>query len=569
MNAVPGAQKEMHQMAGMLNDPIEVQVLWERCISMVDEAANRLVRAAFSTVARESNDFGCVLCDARGYGVAYTTRGTPRMGIILPRTIRAMLECLPISELKPGDILFSNDPWFGSGHLPDFYVAMPIFIGDKLVGFSGACSHVADVGGSLGPDAREVYEEGICFPPVKLYQESRRDNVIFSIIEKNVRVPEQVIGDLEALVASCRSTSSQLVELLQASGLDDLEELSANLATRTESAFRKAIEQVPDGTYGGVIEGDGFDDPVVLKCAITVRGSDIHVDCSGTSPQVSPGGINVVFNFTYSAFVYALKCILDPHTPFNEGMVRAITVYAPAQSILNAEFPAPVFARNQTAHYLPALVMDAMSKAVPSRVMAACGSPTNRTVFQGKRGHKGRPYSFMMISSGGMGACSDKDGYSCTPFPSNSGSPPVEVIESVVPLRINKKELRTDSGGAGEFRGGLGIELEIENVSSEPMRISTRMDRVKNPAEGLYGGMPGALAGIWLNGVTPIPSKGRGELPAGYRLVIHSPGGGGVGDPARRSPDSLHRDVGEGFVSEKAAQELYGDPGERGKVGAQ
>lgn len=541
----------------VFDDPVALEIIWERCISIVDEAADTLVRAAFSTVARESNDYGCVLCDADGVGIGHTTKGTPRMGMILPRTIRAILERIPAAELEPGDVLFTNDPWFGSGHLPDFYIAMPVFRDGKLVGFSGACSHVADIGGAITPDAREVYEEGICFPPVKLFRAGKPDEVIFSILRKNVRVHEQVIGDLNALIASCHTTSSELVKLMDDTGMDDLRPLSHTLNARTEQAFRAAIEEIPDGTYRSSIESDGLHHPITLQCAITVHGSDITIDCTGCSPQVSPGGINVVYNFTYSAFIYALKCILDPHTPYNEGITRPVKVHVPEGTILNPLFPAPVFARNQTAHYLPAVIMDALAQAIPERVMAACGAPTNRTVFTGPKGHDGRPFSFMMISSGGMGASSGKDGYSCTPYPSNSGSPPVEVVESVVPLTIRRKALRPDSGGAGEYRGGLGIELVVENSSGQTMQVSSRMDRVTHPPAGLQGGGNGGAAAIWRDDNKPFPPKGRGELASQQYLVIHSPGGGGFGDPAKRDPQKLNEDLREGYVSPRSAHDDY------------
>jgi N-methylhydantoinase B len=539
-------------------DAVALEILWERCISIVDEAADTLVRAAFSTVARESNDYGCALCDSDGVGIGYTTKGTPRMGIILPRTIRAILEKIPRDSLKPGDVLFTNDPWYGSGHLPDFYIAVPIFRKGKLVGISGACSHVSDIGGSIAPDSREVYEEGICFPPVKLFREGEPDTVLLAILEKNVRVPHMVIGDLNALIASCRRSAGELVRLMDDVGVDDLRPVAASLGARTEKAFREAIRTIPPGTYASEIQSDGFRSEITLKCAITVAGSDISIDCAGTSPQVSPGGINVVYNFTYSAFVYALKCILDPHTPYNEGITRPVKVTVPERTILNAQFPAPVFARNQTAHYLPTLVMDALAKAVPDRVMAACGSPTNRTTFHGRNGVDGRPFSYMMISSGGMGAASGKDGYSCTPYPSNSGSAPVEVIESVVPLTIRRKVLRPDSGGAGQYRGGLGIELVVENSSDETMHVASRMDRVKNPPRGLAGGGDGSTAAIWRADNQPFPPKGKGELRPGETITIHSPGGGGYGPPDSRAPDRLASDVEEGFVSADAAKALYG-----------
>jgi N-methylhydantoinase B len=547
----------MSAAPSIFEDPVALEILWERCISIVDEAADTLVRAAFSTVARESNDYGCVVCDADGVGIGHTTKGTPRMSMILPRTIRAVLERIPPDTLAAGDVLFTNDPWYGSGHLPDFYVTAPVFRNGRLVGFSGACSHVADIGGSGTADAREVYEEGICFPPVKLFRAGAPDEVLLSILRKNVRVNEQVIGDLNALIASCRTTASELVRLMDEYGIDDLRPLTRALGERTEKVFRDSIAEIPDGTYSSEITGDGFRSPIKLACAITVKGSDLAIDCTGCSPQVSPGGINVVYNFTYSAFIYALKCVLDPHTPYNEGITRPVKVFVPEGTILNPKFPAPVFARNQTAHYLPAVIMDALAKAVPERVMAACGAPTNRTVFRGRAGHDGKPFSFMMISSGGMGAAWGKDGYSCTPYPSNSGSAPVEVIESVVPLTIKRKILRADSGGAGQYRGGLGIVLEVENSSGQTMQVSTRMDRIDNPPEGLNGGLHGGPAGIWVDDKV-FPPKGQGELAPGHTLLLHSPGGGGFGEPAAREPQAISDDVREGYVTPAAARKLYG-----------
>ncbi len=547
----------MQHAPQIIDDPVILEIFWERCISIVDEAADTLVRAAFSTVVRESNDYGCAVCDSDGVGIGYTTKGTPRMSIILPRTIRAILEKIPPATLQAGDVLFTNDPWYGSGHLPDFYITMPIFRQGKLVGFAGASSHVADIGGTVTTGARQVYEEGICFPPVKLFRAGTPDDMIFAIIEKNVRVSDQVLGDLNALIASCRTSANEIVKLMDETGIDDLRPISQSLNARTERVFRRAIEEIPDGTYSSRIRTDGFDGEVYLQCAMTVRGSDIAIDCTGTSPQTSPGGINVVYNYTYSAFVYVLKCVLDPHTPYNEGITRPITVTVPPGTILNAQFPAPVFARNQTAHYIPAMAMDALSKAIPQRVMAACGAPTNRTMFGGPAGRDGRPFSYMMISSGGMGACAGKDGYSCTPYPSNSGSPPVEVIESVVPLTIRRKALRADSGGAGEFRGGLGIELVVENSSGQPMQVASRMDRVENPPLGLAGGGEGGLAGIWMDD-KPFPPKGRGELAPAHSMLIHSPGGGGYGPPRQRDADKLAEDLREGFVSTGSAEKNYG-----------
>jgi N-methylhydantoinase B len=545
-------------MSSFIQDPIALEILWERCISIVDQAAATLVRTAFSTITRESGDYGCVLCDVDGLSLCNTTRGTPPMAIIIPRTIRSMLEKIPAGELAPGDIIFTNDPYYGAGHLPDFCVAMPVFRNGRLVAFTGACSHVADAGGAIAPDAREAYEEGICFPPVRLFRNGVPDPVIFSIIEKNVRVPEQVIGDMNALVASCRTSAAELIKLMDETGMDDLRPLSHTLNARTEEAFRAAVKAIPEGTYCNSIVADGYRHPITLKCAITVRGGDIDIDCTGTSPQVSPGGVNVVYNFAYAFFCYTLKCILDPHTPYNEGLARPIRLHVPEGTVLNPRFPAPVFARNQTAHYLPALVMGALACAIPDKVMAACGSPANRTVFTGSRGHDGRPFSFMMIMSGGMGACRGQDGYSCTPYPSNSGAPPVEVVETVVPLTIRRKAYRPNSGGAGAFRGGLGIEFLIENNSDRAIHVSSRMDRIDHPPEGLHGGQHGGAAGIWRNGTAPFPSKGREELHPGEYLVIHSPGGGGFGHARERDSVKVQEDLREGYVTREHAIERYG-----------
>lgn len=540
-------------------DPVTLEILWSRLISIADESAAALLRTSFSTIVRESNDYATVLMDANGDSLSENTAGIPSFVGILPRTLKHLLARYPKETWKPGDCVITNDPWMATGHLPDITMAAPIFYKGKLVGFSGSIAHSPDIGGSLwSADCRELYEEGLRIPPIKFLKEGQPNEDVFEFILGNVRVQEQVLGDLYAQVNANQLCGRRLAEFLEDAQMDDLTGLSQALQTRAESAMRKAISEVPDGTYRASLLADGFDaDETRIECAITIDGSKLHIDYAGTSKQIERG-LNSVMNYTYAYSVYPIKCALDPYTPRNEGSYRSVTVDAPLGSILNPRYPAPVNARQLTGHLLAGVIFAALDQAVPDKLIAECGgAPTLRSVYSGID-RQGNRFSQILFASGGMGASDVRDGLACTAFPTNSGAGSIEAFESISPLIVWKKEFRTDSGGAGKHRGGLGQEIEVEVVSSQPLRLSLLSDRQKYGAIGLQGGKEGAKVGILLSDGTRPHPKSRSGLNPGERLIMRYGGGAGYGDPRERDPEAIRRDVKNGYVTAEAAKRDYG-----------
>lgn len=541
-------------------DPVSLEILGTRLISIVDESAAALLRTSFSTNVRESNDFATVLTDANGDSLAENSMGIPSFVGMLPRTIKHFLARYPTDAWRPGDCVITNDPWIATGHLPDVAMAAPIFHKGRLVGFSGSVAHLPDIGGSgWASDCRELFEEGLRIPIVKFLKEDRPNRDMVDIIRGNVRVPDQVLGDLEAQVTAQRVCARRLSEFLDDAGMVDLSALSLALQERADISMRRAIQAVPDGIYRGSVDADGFDaDETHIECAITVKGAALHVDFAGTSKQIARG-LNSVLGYTYAYTAYPIKCALDPLTPRNEGSFRAITVDAPAGSILNPRPPAPCNARQLTGHLLAGVIFGALARAIPARVIAESGgAPPVRSVYSGIDRH-GNRFSQVLYASGGMGGSAVKDGYSCMAFPTNAGAGSIEAFESIAPLVVWRKEFRPDSGGAGKYRGGLGQDVEVEVVSGEPLRVSLLSDRIKYAPRGLLGGADGAKVEIHLaDGTRPHP-KSRSGLAPGDRLIMRYGGGGGFGDPRERDSELIRRDVRDGYVSKTAARRDYGN----------
>lgn len=540
-------------------DPITLEIFWSRLISIADESAAALLRTSFSTIVRESNDFGTVLMDANGDSLSENTGGIPSFAGILPTTLKHFLAKYPKETWKPGDCVITNDPWLATGHLPDITMCMPVFRNGMLVGFSGSIAHSPDIGGSLwSADCREIYEEGLRIPPIKFLKEGEPNQDVEEMILGNVRLPDQVLGDLNAQVTANKVCGRRLLEFLEDSDLADLSRLSTALQGRAEMAMRHAIEEVPDGVYHSTLDADGFDeDETHLECTITVKGSDLKIDYEGTSKQIHRG-LNTVMNYTQAYSAYPVKCALDPYTPRNEGSYRPIDVVAPEGSILNPRYPAPCNARQLTGHLLAGVIYGALAQAVPEKIIADSGSaPSMRAVFSGKN-PLGNRFTQILFASGGMGAAPVKDGLSTTAFPTNAGAGSIEAFESVAPLIVWKKEFREDSGGAGTFRGGLGQECEIEVRSDEPLQLSLLSDRWRHPAGGVLGGLHGAHSHIHFSDGTVPHQKSRTSIGPGMRLHMVYAGGGGYGDPAKRDRTSVRDDVKNGYVSAKAAKRDYG-----------
>lgn len=540
-------------------DPVTLEILWSRLISIADESAAALLRTSFSTIVRESNDFATVLMDANGDSLAENTAGIPSFVGMLPDALKSFVKRIPLEKWNPGDCIITNDPWIGSGHLPDITMAAPIFHKGNLVGFSGSIAHLPDIGGAgWSSDGRELFEEGIRIMPMKFLKEGEPNEDVFDFITANVRVPSQVIGDIYAQVTAQRVCAERLEEFLDDAELDDLTGLSGALLERADTAMRKAIEEVPDGVYRSTLDADGYDeDETHIECAVKVNGSELHIDYDGTSKQIDRG-LNSVMKYTYAYSTYPVKCALDPDTPRNEGSYRSVTVSAPEGSILNPTFPAPVNARQLTGHLLAAAIYECLAQAVPDKVIAECGgAPTMRSVYSGID-DGGNRFSQIFFASGGMGASPVADGHSCTAFPTNSGSGSIEAFESLAPLLVWKKEFRTDSGGAGQFMGGLGQEVEIEITAEDDIRLSMMSDRQKYAAKGLLGGLEGATVEIAKSdGTTPHP-KARSALKPGDKLTMRFGGGGGYGPPDKRDEAAVRDDLRNGYITAEFAKRHYG-----------
>ncbi|MFP6708217.1 MAG: hydantoinase B/oxoprolinase family protein, partial [Alphaproteobacteria bacterium] len=462
-------------------DPITVEILWTRLISVIDEAALILHRTSFSTVVRESHDYTCMVLAADGQSVAQATRSIPSFIGTLPMSVRAFLAKYPAETLRPGDVIISNDPWIGTGHLPDLTLAAPIYHGDTLVGFSGAIAHMADIGGRRrAPDNKDIYEEGLQIPILKLYEAGSRNETLHEIIRQNVRVPDEVSGDIHAMVGACQRMSAGVTGLLAEYAMADMSGLADRIIELSEAAMRRAIAQIPDGIYETVTGIDSFDSrlPLEMHCRMEVQGSELTVDFAGSSPQ-NPSPLNSVLGYTQAYSTYALKCVLLPDVPNNEGNFRPITITAPEGCFLNPRYPAAVEARATVGHYCTSAIFNTLAKALPDRVPAESGMPLHGFAMSGW--NEDRPFATILFFNGGQGARPDQDGISTLSFPTNVSTTPVEVLERVTPVRIRDKSLLPGSGGRGRFRGGLGQRVVMEITSPRPVTLAVLSQRLKFP----------------------------------------------------------------------------------------
>jgi len=536
-------------------DPVTLEILWSRLIGVANEQAAALMRTSFTPIVRESGDLSAAVFDVEGRMLAQAVTGTPGHINALATGMRHFLATFPPGELRPGDVLITNDPWQTSGQLNDLSVVTPVFRDRQLVGFFGNTCHAVDIGGrGLSADASEVFEEGLWIPVTKLYDRGRPNEELLKLLAANVRAPDEVLGDLHAQVAGNQVGADRLLEYLKEFGLADLASLGAEVLGRSERALRDSISALPDGEHRHVIHCDGIEEPIEIRCLLRITGDRLEVDYSGTSPQ-SASGMNVVLNYTRAYTSYALKCAICPEVPHNDGSFRPILITAPEGSILNARFPAPVAARHIIGQALPHAVFGALSQVIPDRVMAeGSGNVWLTTV----RGAGSKRFVTVIFNAGGTGARPGLDGLSTTSFPSGIATAPVEVIETTSPIVFRRKELRTDSGGPGRYRGGLGQTIELEVRTGEPYVVSVLCDRLKFPAQGYRGGSQGAPGGfVTSKGERPEPKHSR-LLPAGTGFTLELPGGGGLQPASERDPAAIAEDVAEGLVSLEAATRHYG-----------
>ena len=553
----------MMRRKGRPFDPITLEILWRRLISIVDESDGSVARTAFSSLLRDAHDYTCMFTDQKGRELAQGSFATPGQSGAMALGIKNLVTQLPLETYKPGDIFITNDPWALAGHLNDVCVMSPIFYKNKVVAFTACVFHHSDIGGRVSSDNHDVFEEGLFIPLVKLYDGGVLNPSVMEMIRWNVRTPDEVIGDIRSQIAANHVCSEKIDQMLKENDLENLDDLADQVISRTEKSMREEIEKIPDGIYRaeGIIEQIKGQEDVVIKAAVEVKGSDITVDLDGSSPQVNWGG-NVVFNFTYAYAFMAIKSMFGPDIPNNDGCAKPVKLKAPEGTVVHCKFPAAVAARLVIGHYITEIIYRALSEVAPVKVIAASGgTPAQMNVFYGKR-NDGRPWHSVIIRGGGMGASSVSDGNYVYIFPANGANTPVEIFESDTPLLVENRELLADSGGPGRMKGGIG-QREVFKVPDDqyaplpPVNLGIQAGRHIHPPEGLFGGNPGAKAQFLVNGVSGNPF-GLTQLKPGDVVTIDAAGGGGYGNPLEREPERVERDVIEGYVSLERAREDYG-----------
>lgn len=530
---------------------IRMQVMWNRLISVVEEQALTLLRTAFSTSVRESGDLSAGIFDPRGEMLAQAVTGTPGHVNTMAEAVLHFMKEIPRDEMFEGDTYVTNDPWLGTGHLHDITMVSPSFLDGELVGFFACTAHVVDVGGrGFGADGKSVYEEGIQIPIMKFAERGKVNLDLVRLLRANVREPNQVVGDFYSLAACNDVGHRRLVDMMREIGLASLDGLGEFIFSRTRTAMRERIQALPKGSWSNELVTDGYDEPVRLAATVSVRDDRVEVDFAGTDPM-SRWGINCPIIYSKAYACYALKCVVAPDIPNNAASLAFFTVSSPV-NILNAVRPAPVALRHIFGHMVPDLVLGALAEALPGKILAeGAGALWNIHISaRPAAGGQGRRAEVLMFNSGGMGARPGLDGLSATAFPSGVHTMPIEATEHTGPIVIWRKELRPDSGGEGEFRGGLGQVIEIAPREGHEFDFSAMFDRVDHPAKGRGGGSNGVAGSVRLDDGTKMRPKGWQHVPAGRRLVLELPGGGGYGDPSRRDADASARDLSRGYVSE-------------------
>lgn len=539
-------------------DPVSLEIMWSRLISIADEMWTTVLKTAVSTIIGAAQDFGCEIMDAQGHSVAHSQRSMPVFNLVMPTVTRAVIEKFPIDTMSPGDVFITNDPWLCAGHLDDIAIVTPVFHHGNVVAFLTTVAHTTSIGGSLSPSTvRDLHEEGLFIPPSKLYDRGVVNDVVLSFIQANVRTPQMVITDIEAQVTANEIGTSRISSFLTEYDLEDLDQLAQEVQERAESAMRDAIRNIPNGVYENEAYADGINEPVRLQCKITIEDDRIEVDYAGSDPQRMSGGISCALIYTEAHTVYPLKCMLSPEVPNNEGTFRPIVIKAPEGSILNCTRPASVNSRTRTGWHIHSLIFGALAKALPDRVQAGNGLMHSLNCYSQEA--SGKIYNDHFFTAGGRGASQGRDGIGRNCFPSSARNVPVEVFEQRAPALIRRRALHPDSAGSGEWRGAFGHEIVLTRRPGfdSPVQFFFSPDRLRTPPPGLAGGEDGPLTRIRLNERVLTASDlvgGQISLESDDDVLTEwLPGGAGYGDPSRRSETSKAADLQSGLVTAKSS----------------
>lgn len=547
--------------------PIYQQIMWDRLIAVVEEQAQTLIRTGFSTSVREAGDVSAGVFDIEGRMLAQAVTGTPGHVNSMAISVGHFLRKFPVETMKPGDVFITNDPWLGTGHLHDFTVVTPTFRGTQPIALFASTCHVVDVGGrGLVADARQVYEEGLYVPIMRLSDAGALNETLIDMVRANVREPVQVVGDIYSLVACNDTGSRRLLEMMDEFALDRLERLAEHVIECSHAASLQALRGLRRGTYRNEMQIDGYDKPIRIAASLTVGENGIDIDFDGTS-SVSAYGINVPLCYTTAYATFGVKCVVFPKVPNNAGTLAIVRVTAPENCILNAKHPHPVAVRHVTGLMLPDVIFGCLAQALPDGVPAEGSANLWNLMLMGGPGRVdadiealegATPFNVMSFHAGGMGARPGSDGLSATGFPSGVRNVAIEITEAISPIVVWKKEYRTDSGGAGTWRGGLGQTMEVSTLENAPFALSATFERIQNPARGRDGGRDGAAGRVCLSSGRTLRGKGHQTIPVGERLIIEMAGGGGLGDPRKRDRRLIAEDVKAGLVSKEAAEREYG-----------
>jgi N-methylhydantoinase B len=546
-------------------DAIRTQVMWNRLIAVVEEQAQSLLRTAFGTITREAGDLSAGVYNASGQMIAQAMTGTPGHVNTMATAVGHFFKHFPQSTMKPGDVYVTNDPWLGTGHLFDYVMMTPVFLGKKLVAFFASTCHVIDVGGvGMSAKANSSFEEGTLIPHLKMRKEGKINEELLSVILANSRNPVEVRGDLLSLVSANDTGARRLVDMMKEFKLASLEQLASHILKTSEKGARDAIKAMPEGEWSYEMPLDGYEGPITIKSKLTIKSGKITIDFTGSS-AASIFGINSPRTYTHAYSVFGLKAVIAPHVPNNIGSLSCFDLITEAGTCVDPTRPSPVTARHVIGQMLADTVFGCLAQALPGKVQAeSAGSiwilglnSAHGRVPAHETAHA-KNFGVISIALGGIGGRPGKDGLATTAFPSGIGAIPIEVTENQCPLYFKHKEYLIDSGGAGEWRGGLSQRIEIANRESAPFTISAAtFDRIKNPALGRDGGGSGHKGVARLGSGKSIPDKGIHIIPTGDSLIVELPGGGGFGNPGNRIRMLVEDDVKAGIVSSNSARDDY------------
>jgi len=536
-------------------DPVSLEIIWQRLVSIADEMDNSTIRTSFSTIVGESHDFGCVLMDEMGNGLSQAVWSPPQFCTMLPRTTRIIIDKFKKENIYEGDVFITNDPWIGSTHLPDYNLISPVFYKSQIVAFVGTVAHVSDVGGHLGDlEASDMFMEGLRVMPNKFYNKGNINEIIEEFISHNCRVPDLVMGDLKAIVGTHKIAKSKIIELHIDNKLNNLKNVSRQIRNLSTKVLEDKIKLIPDSETNYEIKCDGYLEEFILKLKMIIKGKNLIFDFTGSSDQQWHSAINAAYSISYATLVYPVKCMLAAKIPNNDGLIVPIKMIAPKGSIVNCTFPAPVKARAKVIKHIPPLVFGAFQSILPKEVISSAGGifPIH---FVGKNIEE-KQFAVHMLPHGGLGAMHNSDGKYPSAYPHNSIVTPTEIIETKCPVRVESKEIIKNSCGAGKFRGGPGQKIVFKNIGTNIIKLTIRPDMIKYPATGLNGGISGLKGSVLLNNKIINDFKPIDWNPNDTVTLI-VPGGGGYGDVKMRNKINIINDVINEIIDIKEAKLIY------------